>query len=152
MKISELDDKKLLERVLKDFSDSESFHQEQQVKWKEYYKMYRSRHEDSEIRKNRSSLFIPYVFAIIETITPRAVKAVIANKPFLAVQPNEQYQAGKAKAIEALIQHQLETRINFVRIITDWLKDVLIYGTGVVRTSWKNQNSSKETQTNATLL
>ena len=144
MKISELDDKKLLERVLKDFSDSESFHQEQQVKWKEYYKMYRSRHEDSEIRKNRSSLFIPYVFAIIETITPRAVKAVIANKPFLAVQPNEQYQAGKAKAIEALIQHQLETRINFVRIITDWLKDVLIYGTGVVRTSWKTKTAVRK--------
>lgn len=144
LKLSEMKKPQLLAKVLRDFNDSESYHSDHQDKWEQFYKMYRSKHEDTEIQKNRSNLFIPYVFAIIETITPRAVKAVISNKPFLAVFPNDEYGAEKAKAIESLIQFQLETKINFVRLATDWLKDMLIYGTGIVRTSWKKKTAMRK--------
>lgn len=137
-------EKDLLRRVLRDFSDTEKYHKERHKKYTEFYKMYRSQHEAAELARNRSSLYIPYVYAVIETITPRAVKAVISNKPFLAVLPNTDYDGQRAKALESLLQFQLETKINFVRTATDFIKDMLIYGTAVMRTSWRTKTAMRK--------
>lgn len=137
-------EKDLLRRVLRDFSDTEKYHKARHKKYTEFYKMYRSQHEEAELARNRSTLYIPYVYAVIETITPRAVKAVISNKPFLAVLPNTDYDGQRAKALEALLQFQLETKINFVRTATDFIKDMLIYGTAVMRTSWRTKTAMRK--------
>ena len=136
------DDKKTLDKVLRDFQRAQKFTQDRHDEFLEYYKIYRSVKEQAQ--KNRSNLFIPYVFAIIETIAPRIVKSVVSNKPFFAVLPNDSYNGDKAKALETLVQYQLETKLNFVRILTNWLKDTLIYGTGIVRTSWTKKTGVRK--------
>lgn len=138
MDFEKMPEEKLIEKVLKDFLASESFYKTKHDQFLRYYKMYRSIADSKPDprAKNRSNLFIPYTFSLIETVAPRITKAIVSNKPFLAVLPNKMESGTKATTIQTLLQFQLETKIPFTHVLSGWIKDILIYGTGITRDGW----------------
>lgn len=129
-----------LTRVVDDYSASTSFQAPYLAKFQEYYKLYRSFKDKETLREDRSNLFIPYVFHIVETETPRLVNTLVNTRPFIQTQPlgfpSDQREA-RAKKMDLLLDYQFQVRIRFVTRLTDVVKTTLMYGTAITRQGWK---------------
>lgn len=82
-----------------------------------------------------AELFIPYVFAVIETIVPRA----LMNDPTMKVKPRptipeSEYQ-GNPEAVKALFEER-QSDINYSLILHPTARRGFKYGLGVQKTYW----------------
>lgn len=118
--------------VMKRFNASDKYTQGYFTRFQEYYKLYRSYQERGKLPW-RSNLFIPKTFEIIETIAPRIA---YAQKTFIA-RPVEGGDVDNAEAFSDLLKYQFE-RTNMEDVIEELVKETLIYGTGIVKVSWKD--------------
>lgn len=129
-----------LARVVDDCKASKSFQQPYLTKFEEYYKMYRSYKDPDQFREGRSNLFIPYVFHIVETETPRIVNTLVNTRPFVQTQPlgyPADERAARAKKMDLLLDYQFQVRIRFVTRLADVAKTALMYGTAITRQGWR---------------
>jgi len=124
-----------LEIVVEDFKRAQEARQPREDKWKRYYELYRSYVENRS--DGLSNLFIPLVFAAIETVLPRLVEAIFASRPYLAVLPREPQDVDNARVMETLIDYQLVDKMNIVRKFNNWIRECLIYGTAVGKVGWR---------------
>ena len=119
---------RLLGWCLDAFTAADSARQPLYDRWVRYYKLYRSYIK----RKKgdwRSSVFVPYTFSTIETITPK----LVANLPDLTVKPREAQDVPGAEAMENLLEWASEStnlELELVKIYKQSLK----YGTGLGKT------------------
>lgn len=102
------------------------------TKFNEYYQMYRAVREDGKQNyAGRAKLYIPYVFATIETIIPRLIGA----KPKIQAVPREYNDIDNAKANTSLFDYQWD-KLGMKEKLKLWVKQTLIYGNGVVKLFW----------------
>lgn len=107
-------------------------------KWDRFYKMYRSYLEPANYPW-QSNLWIPYSFSTIETLAPR----MVANKPKVDIMPRTEEDKEFAKLQSDLVNFQWD-KMKMQTILPDVVKEMLMYGTAIVKVGWKTDRQYKE--------
>lgn len=142
------DDKILREEVMGDFRDAEREHKLYEPGWTRYHALYRSyrdltnrvRENDRDTRQRLTKrqldedLFIPLVFATMETMMPR----VISNLPRPTIGPRHNATDQDIRSVRWLIEDQLD-RANYDLIGQKVAKAGFGYGLGVQKTFWEKE-------------
>lgn len=103
--------------------------------WQDSLKLYRSIAPPRP--EGRSNMFIPFTFMMCETVKARVNESLFANRPYVNVLGRSDDDGNKAKNAEALLDWQLNERMNIKRIFSeDVLSDAIILGTVVTYTGW----------------
>ena len=143
--------KALTEHVLAKFQSAEQRHRSYRDQWSHYYSLYRSysglrdahrsgspRDRDEILHDGKrewgAELFIPYTFATVETILPRA----LSNRPRMLVLPRNRASERNVENMKGLIDSQQE-QIRYELKLQDTAKSGFIYGLGVQKTLWRTE-------------
>jgi hypothetical protein len=127
---------KVKSKVLEKYSEAEDARRPREKVWNECYETYRFYREERD--DDKSNLYIPYLFGIVETVVPRITNTLFNKKPFLKPLPNEPQDIEGAEANEVLMDYQME-KTDFEEKITDTVKQSAIYGSSVVKVFWDKQ-------------
>src|SRR3990167_9240199 len=98
--------------------------------WEEIYELYRfyTSIDTAASLGERSNIFIPLAFSIIETKLPRLVQALLSLDPWFAVEGRNAKDHQNAEFMSRVLQFQLEEECNAFHTLTMWFKEALIYG------------------------
>lgn len=141
---SKASDEQVLHQVIMDFETADKARATREDKWLTWYKMYRS-YVDNKIT-DRANLFIPYVYSIVETVTPRLIASIFASKPYIGILPVKAEMVENAKAMENLIDYQLNQKVGIISVTTSWIKEALIFGTSILKTGWEYEEDEVITE------
>ena len=122
---------KALTLVTERFDKAKDFRQPREDRWNSYYKLYRNYIEDKEYPW-RSKLFIPYTFSNIETVIPRIIRAIF----------NEFDDVDVNQPVEKLLRYA-RSRMDLYTKLYSALKDVLIYGTFILKPFWRYETRKR---------
>lgn len=89
-------------------------------------------HGEAKTQPTNSQIHNPYSWANIETVVPR----MVAKRPTIIYTPREPGDETNSELLQALFDYWWEKDGAFIKTIK-WIKDSLIYGTGVVKVYWK---------------
>jgi len=132
IKLKKKDYSKCIEYINSCYKNALDFQKPYFERFNDYYRMYRAIREDGKQNyAGRAKLYIPYVFATIETIIPRLVGA----KPKIEAVPREPNDIEKAKNNNSLFSYEWD-EMEMKSILKLWAKQMLIYGTGILKLSW----------------
>jgi hypothetical protein len=131
-----IDDQNALE-VIGKFEDSKQYRHSYDTKWDELYNMYRFKKKAN--RPGRANFYIPHAFSNVETVFPR----MTSQRPRLNVKPVGPSDLEPAKLVAKLVDFVWE-RLNLDDVIRRWVKTSLIYGTGIVKVTWKKTSKPKK--------
>jgi len=126
-----------LDLVISRFQQAHAFQTPYKEKWLRYYRLYRS-YRDERFTTTKNNNFIPIAFSIVETIQPRLTSAVLDQRPFVIAYPRQEGDVEQAKLITDLLDYQF-FRIGAEVKISRWIKEMLLYGNGVVKVFWNAQ-------------
>ena len=109
--------------------------------WDEIYSLYRFWTDtNSEVEAGeRSNIFIPLAFSIVETKLPRLVQALLSLDPFFIVEGRNTRDHENAEFMSATMQFQLEEEINAFHTFVMWWKEALIYGNSYQFVGWEKE-------------
>ena len=125
-----------LKLVLDSFAYSQSYFSNKHTQFKEYNDLYRQ--VPSAPKKFRANLIIPLIYPIISTILPR----MVSNLPKFRYEPREESDSKAIDQMSKLVDYQLD-RMNFFKKLKMWVKDTLIFGTGLVKIYWKRYDEEE---------
>jgi len=94
-------------------------------------------HGSGKTQFTNSKIYNPYSWANVETIVPR----MVAQRPTLEYKPREPQDEFSSEIHTALFEYWWDKDHAFEKVVA-WIKNALIYGTGVVKLYWKT--TSKE--------
>jgi hypothetical protein len=126
--------------VQKKSSDWTTMSQNLRDKWLIFYELYRN-FETKGRQPWQSKLFIPKAFEVVEKIAPRLTSH---NPKFIAVP-----KKASATAYTSILQDYLGYIWDEERLkpkVRDWVKGMLIYGTGFVKIDWAQKTMVKKKQ------
>jgi len=125
---------KALQKVTERFDIAKAADTEIKNRHLDFYKLYRSQRER---RKGRSSIFVPMIYSIIETMTPRILKGLFDKRPYVTVLPRDYRSVPSAEANERLLDFQFSHHhVKLIEKTEDWIKQFLMYGVGVAKPYW----------------
>ena len=136
-KLEKLDDKAILELVHECLEKAEKNQKPYLERFRRYYELYRNYISEADKRPHGANLFIPYTFEAVETIAPRLVTAIFNNRPYMTAVPLSNTAYEKARNMEYLLDYQSEKYLDHVLFFTMVFKNTLMYGTSIVKTTWK---------------
>jgi hypothetical protein len=125
---SEQEHAELVTRVQEMFIAAESARRPYELKWKRFYKLFRS-YVQRRQGDWRSKVFLPHVFFVIMTILPRLTAAL----PKMLAYPMEETDVDSANTLEELMEWAAQRSDLEMALITQQLES-LIYGTGILKT------------------
>lgn len=99
--------------------------------------MYRSYINPSNT-DNKAKVFDPRTFRVIETVAPR----MVANDPIGSYYPVEKGDMAVANVLNSVLKYDWEKAGMFVKLL-DFVKSVLIFGTGFGRIYWDYRECEK---------
>jgi hypothetical protein len=111
--------------------------------WARCYKRYRNHVDElvdpktKKIVTDRSNISIPYCFLQVETILPRIIEVLFANRPYITVMDREPSDLPGAKRMETLLDWQMNERFDIQDLFHHGIKECCIYGTAIGYTGWK---------------
>ena len=110
-----------------------SWRQDQEDRWKSYYKLYRS-YRDGSTQPFKSNIFVPYIFSIVESVVPKMLGTMFNTRPIISVQPRQGGSEEIARLLERLLEYQLdEEQLEFFSKILEFFKECAIYGTSFMK-------------------
>jgi hypothetical protein len=141
----------LKQRVTEAFQSTQGLHQRHENKWTHYYSLWRGytdwkdsrqrgtpRDLDEGLRAAKrewgAELFIPLVFAVIETQVPR----LLAQRPRMNILPTDKVAVNNVENMKFLVDRQQE-QIDYELLLQPTAKDGLMYGLGVSKDGWKTE-------------
>jgi hypothetical protein len=140
------------EKVMDRWRLAEDAHKAYRDRWEHFFSLYRSYQElkdtlrGAKDRNDRddiwgdakqlfgTELFIPFSFAMVETILPR----VVSNRPKMLILPQDSKADTNVDNMRHLIDRQQE-RIAYELKLQEIAKQGMIYGLGVGRTGWRRK-------------
>lgn len=129
-------EKKLAEAIKERHHASEDYLRHYQSKWQDYYQIYRCiPNENYQIYEGRADLYVPYGYSTVETVFPR----LTANQPRIIAAPRTPSDLKGTKPLQTLIDYWWEKMRARARVKL-WVKDGLMYGTGVNKLTWKKDD------------
>ena len=90
-------------------------------------------HGSGKEQFTNSKIYNPYSWANIETIVPR----MVAQRPSVEYKPREPQDEMSSDIHTALFEYWWNKDQAFEKVVS-WIKNALIYGTGVAKLYWKN--------------
>lgn len=93
-----------------------------------------------------AELFIPYAFATVEVIVPRAV----SHRPRMLVLPRDSESEGKVDVVRQALDAQQEA-IDYELTLQDVLRTGMIYNLGVQKTLWRKEYAKRRLPKRASL-
>lgn len=90
-------------------------------------------HGSGKEQFTNSKIYNPYSWANIETIVPR----MVAQRPSVEYKPREPQDEMSSDIHTALFEYWWNKDQAFEKVVA-WIKNALIYGTGVAKLYWKN--------------
>jgi len=132
--------KKALHKVNDRHKEAEDARQPKEELWEECYRMWRAYREERDDEK--SNLFIPYLFSVVETVVPRITDTLFSKKPYLKPMPTSPDNIEGAEAHEVLMDYQFK-KSRFEEKVKEWVKQTAIYGTGFVKVYWDRDTETK---------
>ncbi len=103
--------------------------------WRDCYRRYRSQPLP---RAAGSNIFVPHTFMQCEVIKARLRETVFAQRPYIAALPVEGGDTAHAANMQALLDWQMNERMDFSRLMGEEVATALIvYGTAVVYSGWQ---------------
>lgn len=136
-KLKEKDNEEIVEIVQEAFERAKKNQQPHFARYRRYYELYRNYISEENARPHGANLFVPYTFQAVETIAPRLVTAIFNNRPYMTAVPLSNTAYENARNMEMLLDYQAEKYLDPVLFFTMVFKDALIYGTSIVKTTWK---------------
>lgn len=125
---------------------SETYRSAFESNWDKAYQYYRSYIEFDPEFWYRSQLFMPYIFAIIESITPDFAQAVVGGDTHFRVKATGNMRQG-AQLMQETMLYQMEEKSDYYLKMVMFLKNMFIYGTSIMYTGWnkvKQQYKERE--------
>src|SRR3990167_2710452 len=112
--------------------------------WEEIYELYRfyTSIDAAASLGERSNIFIPLAFSIIETKLPRLVQALLSLDPWFMVEGRNAKDHANAKFISNVLQFQLEEEMNAFSTLVMWWKESLIYGNSYQYIGWDKETAN----------
>ncbi len=121
---------KAKEKVTTSFKAADDNQSSYFSKFRKYYELYRGVQTNKHYQ-GRANLFIPEAFTNLESIHARVIRSFQGVK----VKPQGKDDVEKVEPTEQLLEYQLRV-YNFKQAFKDLVKDALLYGTGVLKSSW----------------
>ncbi len=119
---------------------AENARKSQEDKWDRDYKYYRAYRKFDTDYWWRSQLFLPYLFAIIESICPWLIEPLIGGENFFSIDNvGDQSRTQNAENMTELMKQQISEKMRYFEVIVMWIKNHLIYGNGIVKIGWWKQ-------------
>lgn len=130
--------KAALDDVLERFRYAEQARRGIEDVWLRNYRQYRGIDASLEARRkhNRSAVFIPKTFEKVETLTPRLVRSLLSERPWVKVYPRRGDYA-RAASMQALLDYQFGTKQRFIQTTADVVRNALIYGIAPAQVGWR---------------
>jgi len=125
-----------LTKVLDAKERAASHRKPKEEKWKKFYKMYRSYLEEK--KEDKSNIFVPYIFGIVEAVVPRLTDTIFRQKPYLRPLPRTTDDIQAAEGMESLLDYQMD-KMKMKRKCTEWFKEACMYGPGILKVIWKTR-------------
>lgn len=129
----------IFKEITDKFTTSRDSRMTYESKWNELYDMYRFKRKKS--RPGRANFYIPHAFSNVETVFPR----MTSKRPRIQAKPVGPEDAPAAAIMEKLIDYSWE-KLYLDDIVRRWVKGSLIYGTGIIKVTWKKQTVTKKTR------
>jgi hypothetical protein len=126
----------LVSWVEKKFNQAEQGKAAHKDKWEKFYLMYRSYVEKRKTGDWRSRAWMPVAFYVIETVLPK----LIAQLPVPVVNPVGPEDVQPAETMEDLLEWAKDKSGLYLEL-TKALKSALIYGTGILKTQYKEETA-----------
>ncbi len=115
------------------YLSTKRWRQSYEDRWKAFYKLYRNYRDETQY-PFKSNLFIPYVFSIVESITPKMLGTIFNTRPIISVQARQGANEDLAKVMERLLEYQLDDeRLEFFSKVLEFFKECVIYGTSFLK-------------------
>ncbi len=115
------------------YDSTKRWRQPYEDRWKAFYKLYRNYRDETQY-PFKSNLFIPYVFSIVESITPKMLGTIFNTRPIISVQARQGANEDLAKVMERLLEYQLDDeRLEFFSKVLEFFKECVIYGTSFLK-------------------
>jgi len=122
-----------VDRILQEAKDAK---RPSEDRWEKFYKMYRSYVAKRGAGDWKSKVWIPIAFYVVETITPR----LVAQLPKFTVAPVGPEDAQGAELMEVLLDWAVDRSELYLELVKA-LKSALIYGTGILKTSFEEREA-----------
>jgi len=115
--------------------------EEKRTLWNEIYVLYRfwTSIEPEVERGERSNIFIPLAFSIIETKLPRLVQALLGLDPFFKVEGRTKRDHPNAEFMSEVMWYQLQDEINAFFTLMMWWKEALMYSNSYMFVGWEKE-------------
>lgn len=115
------------------FAYSRSFYSNRFLKFRTWMRLF---HRIPDTKPPyRSNIFVPLVYPLVMTVLPR----MISNKPTFRFEPREESDEKAVEQMGTLVDYQLD-HMQFFKKLKMWVKDVLLFGTGVVKVYWERDD------------
>ncbi|HEX9063034.1 MAG TPA: hypothetical protein VF941_22910, partial [Clostridia bacterium] len=124
-------------KLCTDFQTMESGIKPRHDKYIRWYRLYNGIILPEEKRDNGANLFINYTKRTIDALISRCLQALFRQKPYVVISPEDENQIEQARYMQALIEHQLDNKINIVGKWWNILLETFLYGTSIPFTDWK---------------
>lgn len=127
------EDRDIANHVVQLYNTSKSWRQDNEDRWNEYYQAYRFYREPSE-HVMRSNIYVPYTFAIVESVVPKMLNTIFSSQPIISVIPREAGDIELALLLERFLDFAFsDESLEFFETIEDFFKEACIYGTSFLK-------------------
>lgn len=135
-----MDDKVLLDKVVKDFDKAEKQVDNLKPTWEDSYRKYKSKLK--KLKEGKANLFIPYTWATVEQLKARALQALFSKPPYVSYAGVGEDDTDGALIMERLVQYQMKEKIKLPFKFIFALNSIFNYGTAIALTDWKHEEKS----------
>lgn len=131
--------KELANTIVSRYTTARNWREPLKQKWDDFYDLYRGVLDSSTKSMWQANIFVPYAFSTIETIVPR----LVAGRPQIDVMPREEGDIDYARVQNYLVDYQWD-QCDMDRLLPDIVRQMLIYGTSVVKVYWDKKVETVE--------
>lgn len=148
-----LNDDETLERVVTDLDASVKNQQTYFDNFQEYYKQYKGLLDESEIKEDRSNLFIPYTASNVETVKAKIINALFRERPLVTTRSlNTSEDAEKmSKRMNSFLQYQLEQKMSIIPKSANIILEMVMYGDAITEQKWNYKTKKIKKKSLATV-
>jgi len=115
------------------YDSCKKWRQDHEDRWRRYYKLYRN-YRDHTQYPFKSNIFVPYIFSLVEHVTPQMLGTIFNTRPIISVQPRKGASDNLAKVLERILEYQLdEENLELFTKILEFFKECVIYGTSFLK-------------------
>lgn len=138
---SSIDEKtqKIIQIIKSDIETGKRANENEQSNRVNNYNIYRARGDDISERDGRSRIKSSDTMDAIEWMMPSFMKTFAGSSSAITVSPVGTEDVMKAEKLEKLLNWQfMGRRVQGFNVLYEWIKTSLIYGTSIIKVTWKD--------------